>query len=290
MATSTSPATTRAPERFSQRLLAPALGCEISGVDLSTELDDETVADLRAAFNQHQVLVFRDQTLNPDQQMAFGRRFGELDTHPFVEGSPDRPEVLDIVTEPDDRLNFGGGWHSDVTFLERPDLGSILYGVELPPLGGDTLFSSQRAAYAALSSPMKELLDPLTAVHSAGRQYSVGGLSTQSTSMKTKNAELAAAEVVHPVVQTHPETGDKALYVNPAFTTRIRGLRAPESEAILEFLFAHAVREPFTLRVGWQPGTVVMWDNRSVQHYALHDYAGERRHVRRITIKGGIPA
>ncbi len=269
--------------------LSGALGLELRGFDLSVPLSDDQVASIRASFNENHVLVFRDQTLTPEQQMAFGRRFGELDTHPFVDGSPEHPEVLEIVTEPDDRTNFGGGWHSDVTFLDEPDLGSILYAVELPPFGGDTLFANQHAAYDALSDTMKTLLDGLVGLHSAGPQYGVGGYSTQSKAMGTKNADLAAKVVEHPIVRTHPETGLKGLYVNQAFTIGIKGMRKEESNAILGFLFRHAVKEHFTCRVQWRPGTLVMWDNRSVQHYALHDYAGQRRHVRRITVKGDRP-
>ena len=269
--------------------LSGALGLELRGFDLSGPLSDDQVASIRASFNENHVLVFRDQTLTPEQQMDFGRRFGELDTHPFVDGSPEHPEVLEIVTEPDDRTNFGGGWHSDVTFLDEPDLGSILYAVELPPFGGDTLFANQHAAYDALSDTMKTLLDGLVGLHSAGPQYGVGGYSTQSKAMGTKNADLAAKVVEHPIVRTHPETGLKGLYVNQAFTVGIKGMRKEEANAILGFLFRHAVKEHFTCRVQWRPGTLVMWDNRSVQHYALHDYAGQRRHVRRITVKGDRP-
>ena len=268
-----------------------ALGAEIRGLDLSLALDDQTVAELREAFLQNHVLFFRDQTLTPDQQIAFGRRFGTLGTHPYVEAQPDHPEVLDIITEPDDRVNFGGGWHCDVTFLERPDLGSILYGVEIPAVGGDTLFANQHAAYEALSDTMKAMLHGLTAVHSAAIQYSGSGYSLQSQAMGTKAEEDAAASAVeHPVVRTHPETGRKALFVNRAHTSHIKGMRKRESKALLEFLYAHAVEESFTCRFRWTPGSLAMWDNRSVQHYALHDYKGERRHVRRITIEGGRPA
>lgn len=269
--------------------LSGALGLELRGFDLSKPLTDDQVASIRAAFNENHVLVFRDQTLTPEEQMAFGRRFGELDTHPFVDGSPEHPEVLEIVTAPDDRINFGGGWHSDVTFLDEPDLGSILYAVELPTFGGDTLFANQHAAYDALSDTMKGVLDGLVGLHSAGPQYGAGGYSTKSKSMATKNADLAAKVVEHPIVRTHPETGLKGLYVNQAFTVGIKGMKKDESNAILGFLFRHAVREQFTCRVQWRPGTLVMWDNRSVQHYALHDYAGQRRHVRRITVKGDRP-
>ena len=274
---------------FGLSRISGVLGARIIGLDLADALPSETIAELRAAFVDHQVLVFRDQQLAPEQQIAFGRNFGELDTHPFVEANPDHPEMIDIVTQPDDRFNFGGGWHTDVTFLDRPDLGSILYAVEVPPVGGDTLFANQHAAYEALSDTMKAMLDGLVAEHSAQRQYGVGGQSTRSTAMKTKSVDNADNTVEHPVVCTHPETGAKSLYVNRAFTTRIVGLHPPESDALLEFLFAHAVQERFTCRVQWQPGTMVMWDNRSVQHYALHDYAGHARRMRRITVKGDRP-
>lgn len=269
--------------------ISGVLGATVRGIDLADDLSDDIVAEIRQAFVDHQVLFFRDQTLSAEQQMQFGRRFGALDQHPFVHGTEAHPEVLDIVTMPDDAVNFGGGWHSDVTFLAEPDLGSILYAVEVPPTGGDTLFASQQAAYDALSDTMKSMLEGLVAVHSAGVQYNDGGLSTLSKAMKTKNADLANNEVEHPVIRTHPESGRKGLYVNRAFTTRIRGLRRNESNALLQFLFDHAVDERFTCRFRWRNGSVAMWDNRSVQHYALHDYAGHRRQMRRITICGDKP-
>jgi taurine dioxygenase len=271
------------------RPIAGARGAEVGNVDLATDLDDNTIDDIRAAFLDHHVLVFRDQDVSPEQQMAFGRRFGELDTHPFVDGNPDHPEVIDIVTRPDDRLNFGGGWHSDLTFLEAPDLGSILYAVELPDVGGDTLFADQHAAYDELSDTMKGVLDGLSAVHSAAPQYGEGGLSTRSQAMETKNADASHTTTEHPIVRTHPETGRKALFVNGGFTVGIAGMRRSEARPILDFLLRHAVKERFTCRVVWEPGTLTMWDNRSVQHYALHDYAGQCRHMRRVTIKGDRP-
>ena len=269
--------------------VAAALGAEVAGVDLGGELDDQTVAEVRSAFLAYQVLFFRNQELSPEALMSFGRRFGELDSHPFVEGMPDHPEVIEIVTEPDDTVNFGGGWHTDVTFLEEPDLGSILYGIEVPEVGGDTLFASQHAAYEALSPLMRSMIEPLSGLHSAGPQYAKGGYSTRSKSMRTKDPEGADRVVRHPVVRTHPETGRKGLYVNRAFTVGIDGLRREEATALLGFLFDHAVREPFTCRFRWQPGSVAMWDNRSVQHYALYDYRGQRRRMQRITICGDRP-
>jgi taurine dioxygenase len=269
--------------------LTGALGAEVTGVDLADDLTDETVTQIRAAFNEHHVLFFRDQHWTPEQQIAFGQRFGELDTHPFVEGNETHPEILDVITDPDDVVNFGGGWHTDVTFLPEPDLGSILYAVEVPDHGGDTLFANQHAAYDAMSDGFKGLLDGLRATHSAGPQYQEGGYSTRSKQMKTKNPELAGEHVVHPVIRTHPENGRKALYVNRAFTTGIVGLHPHESTALLRILHEQTTREAFTCRFRWEPGSVAMWDNRSVQHYAMFDYAGKRRHMRRVTIKGDKP-
>jgi len=268
--------------------VAGSLGAEINGVDLSCP-EEAMVGEIRRALLEHHVVFFRDQNLTPEAQMAFGRCFGELDTHPFVEGTQEHPEVIDIFTEAEDGFNFGGGWHTDVTFLDEPDLGSILYAVEVPPYGGDTLFANQHAAYESLSETMKKLLDGLVGLHSAGPQYSAGGYSTRSQAMRTKNAEGADRVVRHPVVRTHPETGRKGLYVNRAFTIGIEGMRPDESAALLGFLFSHATREAFTCRFRWGDGSVAMWDNRSVQHYALYDYRGQRRHMRRITVSGDRP-
>lgn len=267
------------------RRVAGALGAEITGVDLSTDLADETVAEIRRAFVEHQVIFFRDQSLTPAQQVAFGRRFGPLNIHPYVSGMADHPEVMEIVKEPQDKVNFGGGWHSDMSFLENPSIGSILYAVELPDWGGDTLLASQAAAYEALSPGLKATLETLNAVHSAGREYSSAGHSAQKRqSMKVVEAEGAVGEFVHPVVKVHPETGRKALYVNPAFTMRIEGWSKRESRALLDFLFEHSRYEAFTCRFAWRPGSVAFWDNRSVWHFALNDYPGQRRHMRRVTV------
>ena len=265
--------------------LAGALGAEISGVDLSRPLSDGTVAEIREAFVRHQVIFFRDQALSPEQQLAFGRLFGPLNIHPYVAGMPAHPEVMEIVKEPEDKVNFGGGWHSDMSFLQNPSIGSILYAVELPSYGGDTLFASQAAAYDALSPGLKATLETLNAVHSAGREYSAQGHSAQSRkTMKVVEAEGAVGEFVHPVVKVHPESGRKALYVNPAFTMRIDGWSKRESKPLLDFLFEHSRYEAFTCRFAWTPGSVAFWDNRSVWHFALNDYPGQRRHMRRVTV------
>ena len=269
--------------------LSGVLGAEIDGVDLSGHLEPEPVAAIRAAWIEHHVLVFRNQSLTHDEQVRFAASMGEIQVHPFVQSGPDHPQVMELIVEADDETNFGGGWHTDLTCLEAPVLGSILYAVELPEVGGDTLFANQQAAYDALSEAMKSIVDGLGAVHSAGSQYGSTGVAIDHKSMKTGNHDAAVAEVVHPVVRTHPESGRKGLFINSAYVTEIVGFTRPESDALLSFLFRHAVEERFTCRVSWEPGTVVMWDNRSVQHQALHDYAGERRHMRRVTVRGDRP-
>ncbi|MFM8753992.1 MAG: TauD/TfdA dioxygenase family protein [Phenylobacterium sp.] len=267
------------------RRVAGALGAEISGVDLSQDLPDEVIAGIRAALVEHQVIFFRDQRLTPERQVAFGRRFGPLNIHPYVKGMESHPEVMEVIKEPADKTNFGGGWHSDMSFLERPAIGSILYAVELPDWGGDTLFSSQVAAYEALSPGMKATLEGLRAVHSAGREYSAQGHSAQKrASISVVEAEGAVGEYVHPVVLVHPESGRRALYVNPAFTMRFEGWTKRESRPLLDYLFEHCRYEAYTCRFNWRPGSMAFWDNRQVWHFALNDYPGQRRHMRRVTV------
>jgi len=267
------------------RRLAGALGAEIAGLDLAQELPDATIAAIRQALLDHQVIFFRDQALTPERQTAFGARFGPLNIHPYVAGMADHPAVMEVVKEPEDRINFGGGWHSDMSFLERPAIGSILYAVETPAFGGDTLFASQAAAFEALSPGLQKTLEGLNAVHSAAREYSAEGHSAQKRkSMAIAEADGLVGEYVHPMVLVHPESGRKALYVNPAFTIRIEGWKTRESKALLDFLFEHCRYEGFTSRFSWAPGSVAFWDNRSVWHFALNDYPGQRRHMRRVTV------
>jgi taurine dioxygenase len=278
-------------EILNLRRLAGALGAEIDGIDLSADLPETTIQAIRDAFNRYQVIFFRDQSLTPEQQVRLGRRFGPLNIHPYVSGMAGTPEVMEIIKEPEDRINFGGGWHSDMSFLETPSIGSILYAVETPGFGGDTLFASQAAAYDALSDGLKATLEGLRAVHSAGQEYSAQGASAQKrASMQVAEAEGAAGEFVHPVVKVHPETGRRALYVNPAFTLRIDGWTSRESRPLLDFLFEHSRQERFTCRFSWRDGSVAFWDNRQVWHYALNDYPGQRRHMRRVTVDPGGPA
>ena len=272
------------------RPIAGSLGAEIHGVDLTADLSNAAFDRIHQAFLDHHVIFFRDQTdLTPDQQKAFARRFGSLNTHPYVEGMADHPELLEIIKEADEKTNFGGGWHSDMSFLQEPALGSVLYGIDIPPYGGDTLFANQIAAYEALSDGMQNLLNGMTAIHTASREYGSKGISAQArTSMQAAQAP-DAPEFEHPVVRTHPETGKRGLYINPAFTLRFSGMTRRESKPLLNFLFEHAREERFTCRFRWRENSVAFWDNRCVWHYALNDYAGHRRHMRRATINGDRP-
>lgn len=276
------------------RRLSAALGAEITGVDLSAEVSADTLAAVRQALLDHCVIFFRDQVMTPAQQLAFARRFGSISIHPYGPQVPGFPEVMRVFKEKEDKINFGGGWHSDMTFLEKPPLGSILYAKEVPPQGGDTMFANQYMAYEALSAGMKKTVDALNAVHSANSQYGVDGLSeanqnNDKRSMKPTTSESAKAEVVHPVVRTHPETGRRALYVNVGFTQRFEGWTKDESRPLLRWLYEHCAKPEFTYRFSWTQNAVAFWDNRCTQHYALNDYHGYRREMNRVTVEGDRP-
>ena len=262
--------------------LAPAIGLEVRGLRLDRPLDDTPLADLKAAFHHHHVLVIRDQELLPEQQVAFAEQMGEPDIYPFAAGIAGFPVITPVVKERDQTRNFGGIWHSDTTYLERPPAATMLLAREVPPVGGDTLFASQVAAYEALSDGMKALLAPLRAINSSAKANFV------RTSM-TDDPETQAFDAVHPVVRTHPETGAKALYVNPGHSVHFEGMTEAESAPILDFLFEHQRREIFTCRVRWEVGTLVIWDNRASLHLPLNDYHGHRREMHRITLKGDVP-
>lgn len=279
---------------ISLKRISGALGAEISGVNLAAPLGNEAFAAIHKALLDHCVIFFRDQHMTPDQHVAFARRFGEISIHPYAPALDGRPEVMRVFKEKEDKVNFGGGWHSDMTFLEKPPLGSILYAKEVPPVGGDTMWANQYMAYDALSPGMKRTLEDLNAVHSANAQYGVDGMSEASRnnakrSMKPATSEDAKAEVVHPVVRTHPETGKRALYVNVGFTQRFEGWTKEESRPLLRWLYEHCAKPEFTCRFNWTKDAVAFWDNRCTQHYALNDYHGHRREMHRVTVEGDRP-
>jgi taurine dioxygenase len=270
------------------RPVAGALGAEILGVDLARDLTEDVVAAIRRAWLEHLVVFFRDQTLSPAEFLDFARQFGEPIEYPFVKGLPEFPTIIPVLKLEHERINFGGLWHSDTAYLERPPMASMLIAREVPPAGGDTEFASMYRAYDALSEGMKRLLEPLVAVNSSA----LADVSrTREDRMRDSGRAEAAKEYVaeHPVVRVHPETGRKALYVNGAHTDRFRGMTREESAPILGFLFQHQVRPEFTCRFRWQPGSIAFWDNRCAQHNAINDYQGHRRLMHRITLAGDRP-
>lgn len=275
------------------RPMAGSLGAEIAGVDV-TALDDAGLAQLRAALVAHAVVVLRDQKLSHATLLAFARRLGTPEVHPIANGMPDHPELIRVLKPAGQRAFFGTSWHSDNSFFARPTAFTVLYGETIPPVGGDTVFASMEKAYETLSAPMRRFIDPLQAVHSAASAYdprTTGDAKYKGDAPITYTySDEIYEEVVHPIVRTHAESGKRSLYVNPMFTQRIVGLEAHESRALLDMLFAHAVRPEFTARVRWTPGTLTLWDNRNVQHYAIDDYEGFERVMYRVTLEGERPA
>ena len=267
--------------------IAGALGAEIGGVDLRSPTDEQ-VAEIRAAWLEHLVIFFRDQPLSPAEYMAFARRIGRPIEYPFVRGIEGFPEIIEVKKLEDERINFGGVWHSDTAYLEVPPMASMLLAREVPPHGGDTLFANMYLAYEALSAGMKRLLDPLVGVNSSAK---ADVTRTREERLKTDAREGMVKDLVaeHPVVRTHPETGRKALYVNFAHTVRFRDMTEDESAPILNCLFEHQVRPEFTCRFSWKVGSLALWDNRCTQHNPVNDYHGYRRVMHRITLAGDRP-
>lgn len=243
---------------------------------------------VRSALLDHGVIFFRDQNLSPEQQMNFSKQFGEPVEYPYVQGLPDYPLIIPVLKRADEDKNFGGIWHSDTTYLTEPPMGTILHAIELPDVGGDTLFANMYSAYEALSDGMKNMLAPLRAVNS-GSKKAAAVTREDRISESGKGASSVQLESVHPVVRTHPETGRKALYVNVAHTVRIDGMTEDESASLLEFLFKHQTREEFTCRFRWSAGAIAFWDNRCTQHFPVNDYPGQKRLLHRITLKGEVP-
>jgi taurine dioxygenase len=274
-------------DRLDVRPLSGALGAEILGIDLAARLDDATVAALRTALLEHIVIFFRDQTLSPPDLLALARRFGEVVEYPFVKGLPECPLVLPVIKEPHEKANFGGVWHSDTAYLEQPAMATMLYAVETPPVGGDTMFANMYLAYEALSEGLQRLLGGLRALNVANKP--IAQQTREEMRSRRAGAEVGETGTLHPVVRTHPETGRKALYVNLAHTTRFEGMTEAESEPLLSWLFAHQIQPEFTCRFRWLPGSLALWDNRASLHYPLNDYHGHRRVMHRVSLAGDRP-
>ncbi len=269
------------------RPIAGALGAELHGVNLAREPDDDVMTEIRQAWLDHLVVFFRDQQLSPAQQLAFARWLGQPMEYPQLKGLPDFPLITPVVKLEHERTNFGGIWHSDTTYLERPPMASMLYAQEIPPYGGDTEFANQYLAYEMLSAGMRAMLDGLTGISSS---LKAEASRTREDRLKAAGEEQKTLIAEHPVVRTHPETGRKSLYVNVGHTTGFRGWTERESQPLLEFLFQHQVRPEFTCRFRWQVGSLALWDNRCTLHNPLNDYHGYRRVLHRITLAGDRPA
>jgi taurine dioxygenase len=265
--------------------IAGALGAEISGVRLDDDLDDDVVAEIRAAWLEHLVVFFRDQPIGDDAFVRFARRIGPIGRYPFVPGIDGHPEIIAVLKEPHETVNFGGIWHSDTAYLDHPPAATLLLAREIPPYGGDTMFANQYAAYEALSPGLRDLLEPLRAINSSA----MADVSKTREDRVKGGGPVEEFEASHPVVRTHPETGRKALYVNVAHTARFDGMTEAESRPLLQYLFAHQVKPELTCRFRWQVGSLALWDNRCAQHNPINDYHGHRRLLHRITLEGDAP-
>jgi len=273
--------------------IAGALGAEVSGLDLTGELTDGEVDALRAAAVNHKVVFLRDQPYATEHLVRLTEQLGGHGHTPFLEPMPDHPGVVRVVREANEGgFNFGGSWHSDWSFQPAPPAFTLLWSVDVPAVGGDTMWSNQQLAYETLSDGLRNTLDGLDVVHSAGWAYSADGVlarSAQGRSMQINTTDDALAEHSHPAVTTHPESGAKALFVNSTYSVRFDGWSAADSAPLLQQLYAHSTRDAFTCRLRWTPNTLAIWDNRSTQHNALNDYRGIRRELHRTTVAGTAP-
>ncbi len=275
---------------FKINRLSPVLGTEVIGIDLAEPVSDELFAQLHKVWlDSMGVLVIRDQSLTPEQHIALSSRFGELEHHILADYLlPGHPEIYKVSNKIHDgkplgRANAGNYWHSDLSYMRRPAMASLLYAIEIPPHGGDTMFSNMYAAYGSLSLTMQGILSELSAVHDFA--YATRGVFS-GEHVDSKQLALAPA-TEHKVVRTHPETGDKVLYVNPGFTSHIVGLKSSESRALLDFLNFHSTRQEIVYRHRWQVRDLVIWDNRCTMHYAINDYEGiGDRYMHRTTVLG----
>jgi taurine dioxygenase len=272
---------------ISVRRIAGALGAEVSGVDVSRPLAPEVVAEIRQAWLDHLVIFVRNQELAPQSLLTFASAFGEPMEYPQLKGLPECPFVTPVVKLPHERVNFGGVWHSDTTYLDVPPMASMLYAVETPPCGGDTLFANQYLAYETLSEGLKHILDGLVALNTSTKAEVS---RTREDRLRESGATLKVLIGEHPVVRTHPETRRKALYVNIAHTSQFRDWTEAESAPLLEYLFKHQARPEFTCRFQWEPGSLALWDNRCVQHNPVNDYHGYKRLMHRVTLAGDKPS
>ncbi|WP_326539827.1 TauD/TfdA dioxygenase family protein [Pseudorhodoferax sp.] len=273
------------------RPMTGTCGVEVLGVDLAAGIDVDTVQLVRQLLAERGVVFFRDQQLTPESHKAFAQLFGPIVTNPVYDHVPGYPEIMPVVKEPHDKYNIGDTWHSDMSYMEEPPLGSILYAREIPPFGGDTLWTNMTAAYEALPDTMKKMLDGRRALHSD--RFLTERLQERNAGRSTRLREDRVGKelsALHPVVRRHDESGAPALYVNYPFTWAFEGMSREESLPLLSQLVQHATRPEFCCRFRWQKGSLAFWDNRCTMHYACNDYQGYRREMHRITVAGQRPA
>jgi taurine dioxygenase len=272
--------------------LSGALGAEVRGLDLSKPQTSAQVKSLARALTDHLVVSIPEQELTLDALERLTDELGGRAVTPFVKPLPDRPHVIRVIKEKDDKLNFANAWHSDLSYLAEPPSFTILYAHDVPDFGGDTLFQNQYLAYETLSDGLKKTLLGLNAVHSAGPAYGTGGYLDRvkdKMSMEIEPSQEAYREHTHPAVIRHPESKRAALYLNPVYTSRFEGWTAAESQGLLQHIYRHATNENLTCRVRWAKGMVTIWDNRATQHNALNDYHGQRREMFRTSVAGSAP-
>ena len=264
-----------------------SVGAEIFGVDLNKEISKEQFLQIRKAFGEFGVIFFRDQYLTPDKEIKFAEKWGIININRFFTNVDGYPKIAMVLKEADQKQNIGGAWHTDHTYDTEPAMGSILFAHEVPKKGGDTMFASMYSAYENLSEGLKKTLGGMQARHSSRHVFGKARASRNDDTVgRIRNSETANQDALHPVIIKHPETGRKALYVNPTFTLGLDGWTDVESKPLLEYLYEHATKPEFTCRFKWEKGSIAFWDNRSTWHLAINDYHGERRLMHRITIEG----
>lgn len=274
------------PSGLNVNPISGALGAEILNVDLSQPLTDDLKGSIRKALLDHQVIFFRNQSLDPKSYLNFTSHFGKPVEYPFVRGIEGFPEVINVLKREHEVTNFGGIWHSDTSYFAEPPMGSVLLALEVPPYGGDTLFANQYLAYEALSPGLKEALSSMRSISTSSK---ADASKTREDRIKDSGHKSEVLEALHPVVRTHPETGRKSLYINIAHTSRFEGWTEDESAPLLQYLFQHQVKPEFTCRFKWEVGSIAFWDNRCALHNPINDYHGHRRSMWRITLAGDVP-
>ena len=262
------------------------VGVELSNIDIGNGVNDAEFSSIQQAFVDNGLVFLHKQNMTPEQHIEFAERWGDININRFFPKVSGYEKIAAVVKEKDQIVNIGGGWHTDHSYDKIPAMGSILLARETPPVGGDTLFACMYKAYESLSDGLKKTLEGMNAVHSSRHVFGDQSEYKKSLEDRFGNSDLATQDAVHPVVITHPESGRKALYVNPGFTIHFEGWTANESKPLLDYLYQHATLMEHTTRFKWAEGSIAIWDNRCTWHYALNDYHGARREMHRITLEG----